>query len=242
MVRTSSFVVLNNHKRTVAEHQMRQGAPSSADPRGEGPRQRAFKSCVGSVGTTPRPPPRPRPRPAPAARGPRGPRARRTLRARARARAPRGGGPAPVRPAPARTQLARPCPWGPPPGGFFLLLFFSFIFFHFFASYPRQSQNPGKVHDPGRRLWPGAFSIRTAPGGGFEGRQNPGEVRREAPPGPVVRGRCLPVHHGSGIGIGIEYRDLSGIGRIGRPLPLVGAPGGEGRPIREARVASAVRR
>ena len=53
----------------------------------------------------------------------------------------------------------------------------------------------------------------------------------------VPYARCLPVHHGSGIGIGIEYRDLSGIGRIGPP-----SPSWEGGPIREARVASAMRR
>ena len=64
----------------------------------------------------------------------------------------------------------------------------------------------------------------------------------EAGGGGPPEARRLPVGHGSGIGIGIEYRGLSGIGRIGRPLPLVGAPGGEGRPIREARVASAMRR
>ena len=42
----------------------------------------------------------------------------------------------------------------------------------------------------------------------------------------VPYARCLPVHHGSGIGIGIEYRDLSGIGRIGRPSPSREPPGG----------------
>ena len=44
--------------------------------------------------------------------------------------------------------------------------------------------------------------------------------------GGAPRARCLPVHHGSGIGIGTEYRDLSGIGRIGRPSPSREPPGG----------------
>ena len=49
----------------------------------------------------------------------------------------------------------------------------------------------------------------------------PAAASREGP-----RARCPPVHHGSGIGIGTEYRGLSGIGRIGRPSPSREPPGG----------------